>query len=533
MRRVSGLVIALFLMVVGGIAPPAIAAAPQIRVLSNRADLISGGDALVEVRDGASVSVNATGAPGGLTIKLNGSDVTDVFGMSADGRLMGLLKNLSMGENVVTASAPGGRPARLTIVNHPIGGPVFAGPQIQPWTCFAGAVDKQCNRPPVIYATSTSRSSGGRAAAAYDPDEPAVRRRDDDDRPGQDGAVHRPPGDRRDRPRRVPHRRCSTTRASRGRRWAPQDGFNHKLVIFHGASCDTAYEQADGARRPQRDGARPRLRDDVARARQRRPQLQHRHAGRVADHDQGARDRALRRRSATRSAAAARAARSSSSRSPTPTPASTRASRRRAASPTPGRRPCSTSTTSCCAATSRTRREWAPGVVWTPDADPGRRGPPQPGERGHVHRGDPRRAANPTAQLPRRARRAGLRRGDEPEGRALHAAGLHGQRLRRAGAQDGYAAAGRSTTSASSTASRRSWRARSRPAQFVDLNAKIGVVRHRLQPDDRSAPRPTGPRSSASTAAARSTRPTTSTRSRSSTCAGPTRARSTTSTAPT
>ena len=27
--------------------------------------------------------------------------------------------------------------------------------------------------------------------------------------------------------------------------WAPQDGYNHKLVVFHGASCDTAYEQAD------------------------------------------------------------------------------------------------------------------------------------------------------------------------------------------------------------------------------------------------------------------------------------------------
>ena len=25
---------------------------------------------------------------------------------------------------------------------------------------------------------------------------------------------------------------------------APQDGFNHKLVIFHGFSCDTGYSQA-------------------------------------------------------------------------------------------------------------------------------------------------------------------------------------------------------------------------------------------------------------------------------------------------
>ena len=37
--------------------------------------------------------------------------------------------------------------AQITITNHPIGGPVFAGPQIQPWTCEAGATDAQCNLP--------------------------------------------------------------------------------------------------------------------------------------------------------------------------------------------------------------------------------------------------------------------------------------------------------------------------------------------------------------------------------------------------
>ena len=241
MRRVSGLVIALFLMVVGGVASPAIAAAPQIRVLSNRADLISGGDALVEVRNGASVSINATGAPGGLTIKLNGSDVTDVFGMSADGRLMGLLKNLSMGENVVTASAPGGKPVALTIVNHPIGGPVLSGPQIQPWSCFAGAVDKQCNRPPVI--SYLYKPSSGGPLAAYDPENPPsdVATTTTDQGKTVPFIVRQEVGaiDRDE------YRIALLYDPSKP--WsplAPQDGFNHKLVIFHGASCDTAYEQA-------------------------------------------------------------------------------------------------------------------------------------------------------------------------------------------------------------------------------------------------------------------------------------------------
>ena len=48
------------------------------------------------------------------------------------------------------------------------------------------------------------------------------------------------------------------------------------------------------AGRPERGGARARLRDDVPRAQPRRPQLQHRHPGRVDDHGQGARGRALR-----------------------------------------------------------------------------------------------------------------------------------------------------------------------------------------------------------------------------------------------
>ena len=109
------------------------------------------------------------------------------------------------------------------------------------------------------------------------------------------------------------------------------------------------------------------------------------------------------------------------------------------------------------------------------------------------------------------------------------------ERLGPAGAGSSAAAspACRSTTSASSTASRRSRAGRSPPAQFVDLNAKIGGVddRHRARP--RRASRPTEPAlAQRLPQRRRSTRPTTSTRSRSSTCAGPTRAPSTTPTAP-
>jgi len=57
---------------------------------------------------------------------------------------------LANGSNLLTAKLPNGYGARLTILNHPIGGPIFSGPQIQPWLCQAGATDKQCDQRPAF-----------------------------------------------------------------------------------------------------------------------------------------------------------------------------------------------------------------------------------------------------------------------------------------------------------------------------------------------------------------------------------------------
>lgn len=119
----------------------AVGAAPQlpphnveIRTLSNRADLISGGDALVEVRLPENLKAEK------LALRLNGRDVGGAFQYVASGhRLVGLLTGLIEGENELVADANGngrGRPyATLTITNHSSGGPVFSGPQMQPWIC--------------------------------------------------------------------------------------------------------------------------------------------------------------------------------------------------------------------------------------------------------------------------------------------------------------------------------------------------------------------------------------------------------------
>ena len=69
----------------------------EIKVLSNRADLVSGGDALVEV-------VLPTGAAvEGLRVDVDGRDVSSAFKQRADGRVVGLLSGLKDGDNVVTA----------------------------------------------------------------------------------------------------------------------------------------------------------------------------------------------------------------------------------------------------------------------------------------------------------------------------------------------------------------------------------------------------------------------------------------------
>ena len=141
---------------------PAQAATGQVRieVLSNRADVISGGDALIRVvrpKDAAGMS---------LQVNVGRRDVTHMLG--SDG--VGLIDGLAVGRNVVTAKLSDGRGARITITNHPIGGPVFAGPQVQPWICQDGATDKQCNRPTVVSWQYKEASSGG--FASYDPENP-------------------------------------------------------------------------------------------------------------------------------------------------------------------------------------------------------------------------------------------------------------------------------------------------------------------------------------------------------------------------
>ena len=56
------------------------------------------------------------------------------FALRPDGRVYGLVTGLKVGDNVLTVRVPG-TTTSIVITNHPIGGPVFAGAQLQPWIC--------------------------------------------------------------------------------------------------------------------------------------------------------------------------------------------------------------------------------------------------------------------------------------------------------------------------------------------------------------------------------------------------------------
>jgi hypothetical protein len=113
------------------IAFPAAQAGVEVRVASNpRPDRVSGGDVLIQVDLPAGVTA------GDVRVTLNGRDVTSNFHTETGAlTLTGLLTGLTMGTNTVDATVRSDAESRLTVVNHPNAGPVFAGPHEQPFVC--------------------------------------------------------------------------------------------------------------------------------------------------------------------------------------------------------------------------------------------------------------------------------------------------------------------------------------------------------------------------------------------------------------
>ena len=86
----------------------------EIVTLSNRADLVSGGDALVEVR------VPGRSPLSKVKVKLNGADITSAFTANASARtLRGLVTGLAEGRNELVADPDGnGHGKQVRLIDH-------------------------------------------------------------------------------------------------------------------------------------------------------------------------------------------------------------------------------------------------------------------------------------------------------------------------------------------------------------------------------------------------------------------------------
>jgi hypothetical protein len=145
------------------------AGAVSIEVLSGRADSVSGGDALVGV----------SGAPAGSRVVAAGVDVTGAFAPRGD-TLVGLVDGLPVGSSEIVVTTRNGKAeASIDVVNHPITGPVFSGPQ-HPMYCTAsgapwnlGAVDEDCHVAASVVSYRYRTTAGQFAAYPTDGSTPA------------------------------------------------------------------------------------------------------------------------------------------------------------------------------------------------------------------------------------------------------------------------------------------------------------------------------------------------------------------------
>jgi Tannase-like family of unknown function (DUF6351) len=217
--------------------PPRLA----ISVLSGRADLVSGASALVAIR------LPRRTDPRRVEVTVGHRNVSRAFALRRNGHFEGLVGGLAVGRNVLRATLRSGWAAQIILVNHPSGGPVFSGPQLEPWVCQPGALNHHCDQPPTF--TYLYRST--------DPSKPGFQPYDPANPPSDVAQTTTDAG------RKVPFIvRVETGYMDRdqyqisvlfqpNKPWttfAPQAQFNHKLLITHGASCGVDHQTGTAPR---------------------------------------------------------------------------------------------------------------------------------------------------------------------------------------------------------------------------------------------------------------------------------------------
>lgn len=218
----------------------------RVSVMSNRADLISGGDARVRIAVPKGLKARA------IRVMLGKRDVTKRFAKRANGHYEGIVTGLRVGANTLTARATQrfqrkGKLVRIVrysgrarITNHPNGGPIFSGPQWTAYSCQPGALDRQCNQPAAYSYLYKSTNPTKPGLQPYDAKAPAK----DVASTTTDRGVTVPFIVRREDGFQGRDRYSILQLFRPGQPWqpwAPQKQWNHKVLATHGGGCGAAY----------------------------------------------------------------------------------------------------------------------------------------------------------------------------------------------------------------------------------------------------------------------------------------------------
>src|SRR5260221_2285075 len=201
-----------------------------IEVLSSRADLVSGGSAVVGITVPAGVPFSD------LAVRLGNQDVTGAFAVRSNGKIEGMVDGLQEGSNTLTATLPGGSGAHLQITDHPNGGPLLSGPQLQPWKCPGNSINVKCDKPAAYTYLYRSSDPTKYDLQPYDPASPPS----DVATTTTDQGVSVPFVIRQEIGYQDRDQYKILTLYKPGEswdRWAPQPQWNHKVLVTHGGGC--------------------------------------------------------------------------------------------------------------------------------------------------------------------------------------------------------------------------------------------------------------------------------------------------------
>ncbi|MEK7260337.1 MAG: DUF6351 family protein [Pseudomonadota bacterium] len=236
-------------------APPAAAPALSLSILSTRPDMVTGGDALVQLDSSGILTTD-------LRVTLNGNDISATFLEAASDAseatsvqplaqplvqpLQVLVAGLHEGPNTLLATS-GSLSAELRLINHPLTGPVFSGPHIQPFICTT--VEEGLGEPLDEFCTAVSqvgyvyRSREGVFKPITDVTQPypvdmiTTTTNQGETVPFvvrvESGTINRS----------IYHMAVLDDPRRTYGKWAPELGWNERLVFTFGGGCGTNYNQ--------------------------------------------------------------------------------------------------------------------------------------------------------------------------------------------------------------------------------------------------------------------------------------------------